>query len=215
MSEVLVADARRTGSTRSDERERRILDAARDAFRENGFAATSMDRVANRARVSKTTLYTRFPSKEALFAAAIARECEERGMRFKPEEFDGLPVEEALNRIGRRFLDLLMSGPAIRVTQIVTGEAARFPDLARIFYDAGPGPAIACVAAYLARARDKGELAIEDPTFAAGQLLQGLKGMAASKVELGLCTLMPPADQENACGRRRPPFPPRRPAPLV
>src|SRR5687768_754702 len=81
---------------RQDPKAERILEAAKEAFMELGFAATSMDMVAQRARASKTTLYTRFPSKEALFAATISAECERRGMQFRPETFDGVPVEEAL-----------------------------------------------------------------------------------------------------------------------
>ena len=58
-----------------DAKEEKILAAARDLFLELGYAATSMDLVAQRAKASKTTLYTRFPSKETLFAETISTEC--------------------------------------------------------------------------------------------------------------------------------------------
>src|SRR5262249_21205413 len=48
-----------------------ILRAALDAFVENGFAATRLEDIAERAGVSKGTLYLYFESKEALFKAVI------------------------------------------------------------------------------------------------------------------------------------------------
>src|ERR1700722_8250715 len=90
-------------------KEQQILAAAKELFLERGYATTSMDMVAQRARASKTTLYTRFPSKEALFAATITAECEARGMVFRPSDFDHLPIAEALHQIGRRFVDLICS----------------------------------------------------------------------------------------------------------
>ena len=47
------------------------MQAAIDEFRGNGFEATSMDRIAATAGVSKRTVYNHFPSKEALFAEIL------------------------------------------------------------------------------------------------------------------------------------------------
>src|ERR1700749_5333179 len=48
-----------------------IVQAAIVEFRDNGFEATSVDKVAARAEVSKRTLYNHFPSKDELFAAIL------------------------------------------------------------------------------------------------------------------------------------------------
>src|SRR6266571_2037530 len=48
-----------------------ISSAALEAFVENGFAATRLEDVAQRAGVSKGTLYLYFESKQALFKAAV------------------------------------------------------------------------------------------------------------------------------------------------
>lgn len=170
----------------TDRKETQILAAAREAFLANGYAGTSMDQVVALARVSKTTLYSRFPSKESLFAATISAECERRGMRFAADEFAGLPVDEALRRIGRRFLDLVQSPEAVRVMQIVTGEAARFPELGRTYFEAGPARARAAVGGYLAQLADGGILTLDDPEFAAGQFLMACKGTACLQLELGM-----------------------------
>src|ERR1700761_5661204 len=48
-----------------------IVGAAIEEFLAAGYDATSMDRIAARASVSKRTVYNHFPSKEALFAAIL------------------------------------------------------------------------------------------------------------------------------------------------
>ena len=49
----------------------RILAAARDEFGAHGFAATSVDRIARRARVNKAMIYYHFSSKRALYACIL------------------------------------------------------------------------------------------------------------------------------------------------
>src|SRR5512140_2316913 len=53
------------------ERPAQIIDAALDAFSENGFAAAKLDDIARRAGVSKGTIYLYFESKEELFKAVV------------------------------------------------------------------------------------------------------------------------------------------------
>src|SRR5688572_8715706 len=55
----------------TDRKRAAILDAAVAEFRQSGYAATSMDRIAASAGVSKRTVYNHFPSKEALFAQIL------------------------------------------------------------------------------------------------------------------------------------------------
>jgi TetR/AcrR family transcriptional regulator len=49
----------------------RILSAACDEFGANGFAATTVDRIARRARVNKAMIYYHFPNKRALYTCII------------------------------------------------------------------------------------------------------------------------------------------------
>lgn len=50
---------------------RKILDAARDEFAQQGIAGARVDRIAARSTVNKQRIYANFGSKEGLFAAAI------------------------------------------------------------------------------------------------------------------------------------------------
>jgi TetR/AcrR family transcriptional regulator len=63
---VIGSEPRVSQGTRS-----RILSAACDEFGAKGFAATTMDRIARRARVNKAMIYYHFPSKRALYTSIV------------------------------------------------------------------------------------------------------------------------------------------------
>ncbi|MEM8952903.1 MAG: helix-turn-helix domain-containing protein [Verrucomicrobiota bacterium] len=54
----------------TDSRER-LLEAAYELFFEQGYAATSVDQIIERAGLTKPTVYSHFPSKEALCVAYL------------------------------------------------------------------------------------------------------------------------------------------------
>ena len=63
-------------SRRERERQKRlklILDKAEELFLEKGFAATTMDDIGKAAEFGRATLYHYFPSKEAIYVAALER----------------------------------------------------------------------------------------------------------------------------------------------
>src|ERR1700681_1120502 len=68
-----------------------IVDAARQAFLENGYAQTSMDRIAAEAGVSIKTVYRHFENKDDLFGAVMQAACGPGGL----EELDGGGQERA------------------------------------------------------------------------------------------------------------------------
>ena len=57
----------------TERRREEILDAATRVFAEAGYAGTDLDVVARAIGVAKGTIYRYFPSKEALFYAAVDR----------------------------------------------------------------------------------------------------------------------------------------------
>ena len=61
-------------------------------------------------------------------------------------------------------------------SQIVVAEAERTPDLARIFYQAGPAVGIDRLAAWLRRQTAAGQIAVDDAERAAGQFLALCRG---------------------------------------
>jgi AcrR family transcriptional regulator len=65
-----------TQQQRSETTTRALVDAARDLFAQDGYAATSLDAVVKRAGLTKGAVYHHFAGKRELFAAVFAAEQE-------------------------------------------------------------------------------------------------------------------------------------------
>ena len=77
-TEIAERAARGPGRPRSPEADRAILDSARALLAEVGYLDLTIEGVAARAGVSKTTIYRRYPSKIALVAAVASRDRDAR-----------------------------------------------------------------------------------------------------------------------------------------
>jgi len=88
------------------QRRQSILQAAREAFSENGFHNATVDNVAERAEVSKGTVYLYFKSKEAILARLLLEGLdelvEELEQAYAAEE--PLPADERLRRLAWAYL---------------------------------------------------------------------------------------------------------------
>jgi AcrR family transcriptional regulator len=157
-------------ASRKDQRRDAILAVAREVFLEEGYQAASMSAIAARLGGSKATLYTYFPSKEALFEGYIRDQCGRIAADIL-DFTDGQPVREVLTRFGEAYLDHILSDWAVRMFQIIVAEARRTPELARLFFQAGPQVGRARLAQYLQAASDRDELNIADAHQAAWQFM--------------------------------------------
>ena len=73
---VPAKQARRTQAERTEATTTALVDAARELFAHDGYAATSLDAVAAKARVTKGAVYHHFQGKPQLFEAVFGREVE-------------------------------------------------------------------------------------------------------------------------------------------
>ena len=179
--------ARLAGRPRDLDKVRAILDAAWLLFLERGFEATSIEAIAAAAKVSKVTLYTHYPDRVALFEASVRREMEriEQAQGFHRQDMDR-PFVEQLCAFGIGIMRFLASKPAIDFYSVVAGELRRHEDLARAFYDLGPGRTRANLAALLdAGVRGK-ELKKLDPHLAAEELFGLWQGFTNFQFSLGI-----------------------------
>ncbi|WP_159917933.1 TetR/AcrR family transcriptional regulator [Pantoea sp. 18069] len=106
----------------TDRKRAAIVRAAVAEFRASGFEATSMDKVAATAEVSKRTLYNHFVSKEALFAEILAQLWERSVAMLDLAYRPGLPLHEQLSAL------------LLQKVAMVSGED--FIDLARVLITA-------------------------------------------------------------------------------
>jgi AcrR family transcriptional regulator len=82
----------------SDTRQR-ILAAAAAEFGGHGFAATTIDRIARRARVNKAMIYYHFPNKRALYTSIIRDVFGPITERTRAVIADDLPADRKLDRV--------------------------------------------------------------------------------------------------------------------
>ena len=119
-----------TEKTRLTDRKRAaILAAAVSEFQQNGFACTSMDRIAATADVSKRTVYNHFPSKDDLFKAMVA-ELSERCGRMECPYSNAKSLEDQLLAIARSFAEKMTNADFMKLARVVISRFMQSPDLA-------------------------------------------------------------------------------------
>ncbi len=113
------------------ELESRLIVVAREAFFRDGYGATTMDKVAIAARVSKSTLYGRFPTKEALFRAIVQSQIGhwEAGSNLRLLGVRDT-LEDTLMMYGETWLRAGMSDDYVQLSRLMFSESGRFPELA-------------------------------------------------------------------------------------
>ncbi|NPE56609.1 TetR/AcrR family transcriptional regulator [Dickeya dadantii] len=152
-----------------------IVDAASELFVELGFQATTMDKVAQRAKISKLSIYRHFENKEALFSAAIAAHCHQ----FAPQaliESVGGSAEDQLIAVGSSLLRTLLSPDVRSVEAMIMADKTNQKSLSKLHYEAGAAYVIAQIEALLRQLHAKAVLNVPDPLRSArlfGALIKG------------------------------------------
>ena len=163
------------GRPKSEEKRAAIQHAASELFLTGGLKGTSMDAVAERAGVSKQTVYSHFDSKEELFRACIKSKIASYGFaESAPPE--GADLARALRHVAHRFLELLFDEEVVAIYRTVIGESVSYQKIAELFYETGPRATINAVARFLAGQMERGRLHEDDPQYAAILFLNMVRG---------------------------------------
>ena len=165
---------------------RAITEAASAAFLAEGYEGASLDHIAASAGVSKQTIYNHFEDKEALFRAICAELTADLMASLRPKTGDHEDSSIALRRLGRAYLGLVLRSSSLALHRLIIGEAARFPDLGRAVYEAGPARVVEELAAYFRDETRRGRLSVPDPKTAAEQFLGMLMGHHQLRALLGV-----------------------------
>jgi AcrR family transcriptional regulator len=172
----------------------RIVDAATDLFFTLGYGATSIEAVARRAGISKRTFYHRFANKPALLSAVVHRTIERMRPPADVPLLDGAGLPEILRGLAALILRAALSPPAIALHRLIVAESSRFPDLAAVVTRQGATEeAVRLIAGVLEREARAGNLALDNPTFAAQQFLHMVVAVPQRRA-MGLGQPMTPAE---------------------
>ncbi len=153
----------------SQEKALSILNGAMQEFLARGYAATSMDRIANAAGVSKATVYNHFQDKEGLFNALIQQLVEKKFPSvFSAIDTDNLQKDPriALRQIATNMLDMSMGDEQfISFMRLIIGESERFPGLAQAFVRNVHVSSFGLLSQYFTKCSDR--IKLSDPEAAA------------------------------------------------
>jgi AcrR family transcriptional regulator len=162
-----------------------LLDVATEVFLDKGFKGASISEIARRAGASKQTLYARYPSKAALFAALVERKASQLFEAIGPLGEDR-SLRDTLIHCGSELLELIVTDDARGVHRVVIAECMEFPELGEIFWERGPGRTRAMLANYLRAQQKLGNIQCGDPEQAVEVLLGLIVSATSLRAWLGL-----------------------------
>ncbi|MFP1725478.1 TetR/AcrR family transcriptional regulator [Lonsdalea quercina] len=160
---------------RTQARRESIISAAAQLFQEMGYERASMNELAKRLGGSKATLYSYFPSKEALFIAVVRAHAtmhlSDAVAELAERIETNISFDDILMRFGERMLAVLTNdSSALAVYRMVVAEAGR-SNIGMLFYESGPSECLDVLSTVMAAAMEQGELHQDDPHLRALQFL--------------------------------------------
>lgn len=167
-----------TTSLRQTDRKREaIIQAAISEFRSQGFDATSMDKIAATAEVSKRTVYNHFPSKEDLFAAILLQLWKSAAAQHELTYQAERSLKEQLIDFLKGKMRMLCDVNFIDLARVAVAATIHTPDRARDMVEKLNSQEGGIVA-WIKAAQADGKLKAGDPNLM-GDMLQGqLKAIA-------------------------------------
>lgn len=157
---------------RKAERPGEIIDAALELFVAKGFMATRLDEVAQRAGVSKGTLYLYFDNKEALFRAVVETlvvpEIERTEQQI--EAFEG-SAANLIRQLVKQWWQSVGESQVCGLPKLIIAESGNFPELARYYVEQVIERVRRVTAKLIKRGIADGEFKSCDPVYTARLLL--------------------------------------------
>ncbi|MCY0386747.1 TetR/AcrR family transcriptional regulator [Robbsia sp. Bb-Pol-6] len=175
-----------------------IIDSAIEEFLLAGFDATSMNRIAERAHVSKRTVYNHFPSKEALFEEILLHLWRSSHSGAAPAFRADLPLHAQLLELLMRKVRLSDNEALLSFARVAIAAGMHSPERARGMV-ARLGEREEDLAVWMRAAADDPRLRIADPLFASQQLVGLIKAFAFwPQVAMGQPPLSPAEQRKVA-----------------
>ena len=153
-----------------EDRPEQIIKAALQVFGECGLANARLQDIAERAGVSKGTIYLYFPNKEELFREMIRQTAVAAIARAEAAIVPGTPRNQ-LVAFMRGYWAFVRSPVFITIYRLVLGELHQFPDLAKFYADEVVARGLRLIGGMIRRGIDAGEFRDIDPTAAARMLV--------------------------------------------
>lgn len=162
---------RSPGRPKDLEKREAILDAAQALFAERGIDGVPIEAIAARSGVSKVTVYGHFGDKAKIFDAIVQRETARLTEQLSGALNGDGSLQDRLTTFGMALVDMLTQPCHLALDRAVSLESQRNPDLGRRFFEAGPGRVRQLLSGILADADAHNLVSVDDPDYAAEDLL--------------------------------------------
>jgi AcrR family transcriptional regulator len=149
-----------TRRRRKAERPQEILEAAFAEFSRNGYATTTLERIAERAGVTKGTIYVYFENKEHLFISMV-QEFTKGAHEIVQEMYDthdGSTADLLHAQFSFIYQHIVGDRRRREVVRMLIAEASRFPKLADRYFDEILRPCLDRLKQAIQRGIDRGEI---------------------------------------------------------
>ena len=165
-----------------------LLDAALDLFVEKGFSAARVDEVAERAGVSKGTLFLYFQSKEDLFKAVVRENIVHQFPKWQEEFvlFQGSSAD-MLRYALLSWWERIGKTRASGIAKLVMSEAQNFPEIAEFYQEEVIQPGNAMIRRILERGMHSGEFRLLDLEQAVHIIVAPMIFLMTWKHSMGAC----------------------------
>jgi len=144
---------------RKAERPQEILQAAFDEFSRNGYATTTLEAIAERAGVTKGTIYVYFENKEHLFISMV-REVTKATLDTVHDMFashDGSTADLLRAQFSFIYQHIVADRRRREVVRMLIAEEPRFPALADRYHEEILKPCLDMLRQAIQRGIDRGE----------------------------------------------------------
>jgi TetR/AcrR family transcriptional regulator, mexJK operon transcriptional repressor len=161
------------------------VEIAAEEFLTRGYGAASLSRIVQQARISKTTLYSRYPSKEALFREVVRQlPVIARPSDALPQISSAVDLEKGLENFAYKMINAAFQARPLLVTRLVLSESARFPELAHMASE-NTGRGIDRIANFIAQCARQRGLETEDVRSIAEAYIHMLRGWYFDQIMTG------------------------------
>ena len=149
-----------TRRRRKAERPQEILEAAFAEFSKNGYASTTLEQIAERAGVTKGTIYVYFENKEHLFISMVREftKAATETLHGMLETHEGSTAELLRAQFSFIYEHLVENRRRREVVRMLIAEAPRFPALADRYHEEILKPCLDMLRQAIQRGVDRGEI---------------------------------------------------------
>lgn len=144
-------------------------------FIQEGYGGASLSGIVKAARISKTTLYSRYKSKEELFRAIMRQQVERLSIIGTLTASTPFDLAEGLKAYANRTLAISLEGDLLAVNRLIYSEAYRFPELGLAAAERTQ-VGIAQIAWFIEQCQQAGDVVCAEPRDSAEAFILTLRG---------------------------------------